>query len=150
MSYEGFPSRIFFAVIEGNTETDIGSFTMDEDLELSALQIHMVKVGNHNPSDTFKLQLYSENGAFLTESDSFETVDFANVSSGNWFGYVTFAFNRYKLRDGSTYTVKIKSENTTYVDGSRYYGVKLDWPSNINDYELEEVRGLAVSVVGYK
>lgn len=151
MTFENFPASAYYIELISNDSEELGSFTMNEDMRLSAIQIYILKAGAHNPTDSFKLQIYSANGALLAESDSVLTSEFGDIVAGNWFGYVNFTFSQYPIRDGFTYYLKIKPENTTYSEGSRYYAVKLDWPYNINEYDTDsEERGAAMSIAGYK
>jgi hypothetical protein len=149
MTFTNFPDKQFFIIPTSNGSTKIATVTLAENLELAQARLHILKVGAHNADDRFTLELYSSNDVLLASSDSIDTVDFEDIASDGWYGYVTFEFNRFQAQKSKVYTVKLKLENTTYTS-SRYYGVKTDWPYNFNNYESAEQRGASMIIAGYR
>lgn len=77
---------------------------------------------HNNPTGTLKVQICSDDGTLIAESNS---VDMSNITDAvAYHGYVKFDVSAY-LMENTWYTVKIVPSSYTYASGS-YTAVCLD------------------------
>lgn len=148
MSFENFPSELYFRVIDG--ETEIGTMSPNELLEISNIRLMIYIHGTLAGSEQLRINIYSVNDVLKIQGDYLDISDIANLAT-DWIGSLRFDFNREVLTAGETYTLKIESNNYTRNGDTLYIAAGYDWP--LNTYTTVEGApnyGIHQELFGYK
>ena len=153
MSVANFPDTQYFVVLtaSGGYQHPIGSFTVTTETELNAIQLYLTKVGTATGTERFRVNLYgnSESVSPIDTSDWVGVSELENhVNASDWYGYITFDFNRVGLNTDAQYYLTVECENYASPGDSYYWGVALDWPENMNTVAVANQAGAAMVIIG--
>lgn len=151
MAFSPYPDRAWVRVAETSKLLRCGAFKVPSAMELSQIQLTIIKVGTHGGSEQMRLKVYPS-AAYDTPYATSSWITLAslpNLGSGGWTGWVPFTFSRQPLQATPiAYHVGLELSNYTRNGTTFFIGAKCDWPDPINGSSSHR-RAAQMSITGY-
>lgn len=146
MSFLNFSENLFAVIWNTPEELEISKIDFTEAIELEHIRVKCFK--RNSPGGSVKLQLKSENGAIICESN---TVNLSDIQQ-NFLGLVRFDFNRNNIQLGKYRLVALVQGNYLRVSYGFFFSMIYDFPVRIytNTKKHFDEHSIAIEVFGRK
>lgn len=153
MSFSQFNDIQYVRTMDSSETTVLCGFSTAKSMELAHARITLLVNGTVGGSEQIRGLICSDvaGSQVIYTGDYMNLSAITNLSTGDWYGYLTLDFNREELNKNNTYYFAVQTNNYTRNGDTYYLAVAYDWPFPIYQSfsaNLSNI-GRMIAVYGY-